>query len=122
MPSPLAFLSLRIVVYPGVYTSESAMDWLNLVSVTIAMSALMGYYIMSNFSEFVVQAERIKAATGPGYLPALVGGRLSSLFVSALLASVRCDGERWSFLLLLPLAGVTAGAVTSSSTPDIKSL
>ena len=28
----------------------------------------------------------------------------------------------WSFLLLLPLAGVTAGAVTSSSTPDIESL
>ena len=39
MPSPFAFLSLRIVVYPGIYTSESAMDWLNLVSVTIAMSA-----------------------------------------------------------------------------------
>ena len=39
MPSPFAFLSLRIVVYPEIYTSESTMDWLNLVSVTIAMSA-----------------------------------------------------------------------------------
>ena len=79
---------------------------------------------MSKFSEFVVQAERIliKVAAGPGYLLALVGGRLSSLFMSALLASVRSDGERWSFLLLLPLAGVTAGEVTSSSTPDIESL
>ena len=41
---------------------------------------------------------------------------------SALLASVRSDEERWSFLLLLPLAGVTAGALTSSFTPDIESL
>ena len=64
----------------------------------------------------------LKAATGLGYLLALVSGRLSSLFVSAVLASVRSDEERWSFLLLLPLAGVTAGALMSSSTPDIGSL
>ena len=42
---------------------------------------------------------------------------VSSLFVSALLASVGSDGERWSFLFLLTLAEVTAGAVSSSSTP-----
>ena len=37
---------------------------------------------------------------------------------ASLLASVGSEGERSSFLLLLPLVRVTAGAILSSSTPD----
>ena len=98
------------------------MDWLNLVSMTIAMSACDITLCQILRICCAGRTHSLKAATGLGYLLALVSGRLSSLFVSALLASVRSDEERWSFFLLLPLARVTAGALMSSSTPDIESL
>ena len=74
MPLSFAYLSLRIVVYPGISTSESAMDWLNLVSVTIAMSALyditlcrISLNLLCRPNAFVESSRRSGLSTGIGW-------------------------------------------------------
>ena len=89
MLSPFVFLSLRIVVYPGMYTSESAMDWLHLVSVTIAMSALCDITLCQNSpnllcrpNAFYKSSRRSGLSTGIGWRKAIISVHVSPLGLS----------------------------------------